>query len=61
VNGALIKKWGIDVVIAFLAWVITFTLICIIVLGLGFGPMGIIAGNDQPSLSLPFFFFFPFL
>lgn len=39
-----------DVVIAFLAWVITFTVICIIVLGLGFGPVGVVAGNDPPGL-----------
>ncbi|KAK3376832.1 hypothetical protein B0T24DRAFT_665702 [Lasiosphaeria ovina] len=33
------------VVIAFLAWVITFTVVCIIGLGLGFGPVGVGAGS----------------
>ena len=34
-----------DVVWAASAWLITFCLVCIIVLGLGFGPAGVVAGR----------------
>ncbi|KXX81173.1 hypothetical protein MMYC01_201578 [Madurella mycetomatis] len=34
-----------DVIIAFLAFVITYCLVCIIILGLGFGPSGVAAGS----------------
>lgn len=33
-----------DVVAAAFAWLITFCLVCIIILGLGFGPAGVVAG-----------------
>ena len=34
-----------DVVWAVSAWLITFCLVCIVVLGLGFGPAGVVAGR----------------
>ena len=33
-----------DVMAAVLAWLITFWVVCIIILGLGFGPAGVVAG-----------------
>ncbi|KAL2129337.1 hypothetical protein VTI74DRAFT_7929 [Chaetomium olivicolor] len=33
------------VIYAALAWLITFCLVCVIILGLGFGPAGVVAGS----------------
>jgi hypothetical protein len=46
-----------DILAVVLAWAITFTAVCIIILGLGFGPVGIGAGTFRgTSLRV----FFPF-
>jgi hypothetical protein len=39
-----LTRFCIDVIAAVLAWLITFWIVCIIILGLGFGPVGVIAG-----------------
>ncbi len=41
-----------DVVAAALAWLITFYVVCIIILGLGFGPAGVVAGMRLPLLTV---------
>lgn len=48
---ALTKKSSADVVAAALAWLITFCVVCIIILGLGFGPAGVVAGMRLSLLT----------
>jgi hypothetical protein len=39
------KRWLKDVLAVIIAWAVTFTVVCIIILGLGFGPVGVGAGK----------------
>jgi hypothetical protein len=33
------------------AWIVTFCLVCVIILGLGFGPAGVVAGMSPSDLD----------
>ncbi len=40
---------GSDIIAVLIAWIVTFCIICIITLGLGFGPAGVVAGMYQTA------------